>query len=86
LSPSASSTGFGWIIGERDSAQPGTSECVLVLTVTRTDEVNAVIDRARRAGSEIVTEPDHKPWGYVATFADPDGHVWMVHTDPHRAE
>jgi uncharacterized protein len=37
-----------------------------------------LLERAQRAGAEIVTEPGPQPWGYTGAFADPDGHVWMV--------
>ena len=26
------------------------------------------------------TAPVRKPWAYLATFTDPDGHLWMVTT------
>ncbi|WP_198145487.1 VOC family protein [Frankia sp. EAN1pec] len=41
-------------------------------------EVDAMIERARRAGATAVTGPGRQPWGYVGTFADPDGHLWML--------
>ncbi|RKQ90975.1 hypothetical protein C8N24_0791 [Solirubrobacter pauli] len=66
--------GFGWVIGDRDAAARGQVETVLSLT----GDVDAVIERARRAGGEIVTEPARQPWGYTGTFADRDGHLWMV--------
>jgi uncharacterized glyoxalase superfamily protein PhnB len=37
-----------------------------------------LIERARHGGAEVVSEPTEQPWGYAATFADPDGHVWQV--------
>ena len=72
--------GFEWIIAPHSCAQAATSECVLALTVDYNDEVSALIDRARRAGAQIVTEPGQQPWGYAGAFADPDGHIWMVHS------
>jgi uncharacterized protein len=70
--------GFGWVIGNHEVARRGQSECVLGLGRGDETGVNDVIERARRAGAEIVTEPGHQPWGYSGAFADPDGHVWMV--------
>lgn len=70
--------GFGWVIGGRQVAQPGTSECVLNLSVADDAGVDDLIERARRAGGEVVTEAGRQPWGYVGAFADPDGHVWMI--------
>lgn len=70
--------GFGWVIGGRPVAQPGTSECVLNLSVADDAGVDDLVERARRAGGEVVTEAGRQPWGYAGAFADPDGHVWMV--------
>jgi len=66
--------GFGWVIGDRSAAKHGQIESVLSLS----GDVDALIARARAAGAEIVTEPAQQPWGYTGTFADPDGHLWMV--------
>ena len=67
--------GFGWVIADNAVAEPGTSECVLSLT----GDVDALVGRARAAGATIVAEPGQQPWGhYAGTFADPDGHLWLV--------
>jgi uncharacterized protein len=73
--------GFGWVIGDHEVAAPGHIECVLSLGADTEAEVDALVDRARRAGARIVAEPQQQPWGYTGTFADPDGHLWMV-SDP----
>jgi predicted lactoylglutathione lyase len=74
--------GFGWVLGEsREIAARGQSECVLGLPAATSADVDALVDRARAAGAEVLTEPGEQPWGYQATFADPDGHVWMVAVD-----
>jgi predicted lactoylglutathione lyase len=70
--------GFGWITSNRPTAPPGSSECLLALTVTDESSVRELIERARGAGAEIVREPAQQPWGYSAAFADPDGHLWQV--------
>jgi predicted lactoylglutathione lyase len=70
--------GFGWVIGDHSVAEPGQSECVLSFAVAGPAEVDAFVERARAAGARIVAEPAQQPWGYVATFADPDAHLWMV--------
>ena len=70
--------GFSWAIGGHAVAPPGTSECVLHRPVPGREDVRAVIERARAAGGRVVTEPADQPWGYAGTFADPDGHLWMV--------
>jgi uncharacterized protein len=70
--------GFGWVIGDHEVAAPGHSECILSLEAGTEGEVNAVVERARLAGARIVAEPKRQPWGYTGTFADPDGHLWVV--------
>ena len=63
-------------------AQPGQSEFVLSLGADTDAGVDALVDRAREAGAEVITEAGAQPWGYAGTFADPDGHVWMVTSAP----
>ncbi|WP_174856263.1 MULTISPECIES: VOC family protein [unclassified Streptomyces] len=70
--------GFGWVIGGREVAAPGTSECVLSLDVASDGDVDEQFGRAVAAGATTVSAPARQPWGYTGTFADPDGHVWMV--------
>ena len=72
--------GFGWVIGDHEVASPGTSECVLGLTAATEVEVQEIVERARRAGASVATEPAPQPWGYAAAFSDPDGHLWLVST------
>lgn len=70
--------GFGWVIGDHEVAGRGSSECVLGLTAVDEAAVDELVERARRAGAEIVAPAGLQPWGYAGTFADPDGHLWMV--------
>ncbi|MGP3979739.1 VOC family protein [Streptomyces sp. KR80] len=70
--------GFGWVIGDREVAGRGQSECLFSLPAETKADVDELIKRAYRAGGEIVTLPGQQPWGYAGAFADPDGHVWMV--------
>ena len=75
--------GFGWVTGEHDVAPPGVSECLLGLSADTDAEVDTVFARAEKAGAAVVTRPAAPPWGgYTATFADPDGHLWQVGTQP----
>jgi uncharacterized protein len=47
------------------------------------EEVDAVIEEARRAGGVIVREPAETFWGgYSAIFCDPEGHPWEVAHNP----
>jgi predicted lactoylglutathione lyase len=70
--------GFGWVIGDREVAGRGQSECLLTLRAETDADVDVLVERARQAGAEVVTQPGQQPWGYAGAFADPDGHVWMV--------
>ena len=70
--------GFGWVVGDREVASPTTSECVIGLVATSEAGVDEIVERARRAGAHVATEPAPQPWGYAASFTDPDGHVWNV--------
>jgi uncharacterized glyoxalase superfamily protein PhnB len=60
----------------------GQVECLLSLGAATDAEVDSVVARAARAGAEVVSSPARQPWGYVGTFADPDGHLWMVTAEP----
>ncbi|MCM0674019.1 VOC family protein [Micromonospora phytophila] len=70
--------GFGWVVDPHRVAERGQSECLLGLTAASAADADRIIERARRAGAEVVTEPGQQRWGYAGTFADPDGHLWMV--------
>jgi predicted lactoylglutathione lyase len=76
------SGGFGWVIDPHEVAPRGQSECVLNLGLASAEEVDQLVEQARGAGAEIVTEPVQKPWAYIAVFADPDGHLWMLTVPP----
>jgi uncharacterized protein len=73
--------GFDWITGDHDVAPRGCSECVLTLGTKTDDEVDAIVERARRAGASVVITPGRQPWGYAGAFADPDGHIWMIRSE-----
>lgn len=70
--------GFGWVSGGRAICPPGHSEVVLSVDADTPDGVRQLIERARAAGSEIVSEPQQQQWGFTGLFADPDGHLWQV--------
>jgi uncharacterized protein len=74
--------GFARVIGEREVARPAQCECLLTLGADSDAGVDELVQRARDAGAEIVTEPGPQPWGYSGVFADPDGHLWMVNSAP----
>ena len=72
------STGFGWVIGDHTVAPAGSSECVLGLSAQTPTEVDVIVARALAAGATIVADPAQQRWGYAGSFADPDGHVWLI--------
>lgn len=72
------SGGFGWVIGGRELAAPGTSEVLLSLALESPAEVTAAAERMRDAGGEILVEPVQQDWGFSAVVTDPDGHAWEL--------
>lgn len=55
----------------------------LAHNVRTTDEVDAVLEAARRAGAEVVREAGATFWGgYSGVFVDPDGHPWEIAHNP----
>ena len=47
------------------------------------EEVDAVLEEARRAGATVVRPAAATDWGgYSGVFADPDGHRWEVAHNP----
>lgn len=76
------SGGFQWVIGGRPITPGDHHECVFTLAAGSSGEVDELIERARRAGGHVVVEPGDQSWGYTATFADPDGHLWSALVAP----
>lgn len=74
------SGGFGWVLGDRPVAPPGTNECLLTLTLDTEDEVDQLVERIRDAGGQVATEPQSQSWGYSAVCTDVDGHAWQIGT------
>jgi uncharacterized protein len=63
---------------------PGWGGVTLAHNVRSSQEVDQVIEEARRAGATIGREPAETFWGgYSAVFLDPDGHPWEVAHNPH---
>ncbi len=51
--------------------------------VSSKQEVDAVIDQAKKAGAAIVKTAHDTFWGgYAGYFQDPDGHLWEVAWNP----
>jgi uncharacterized protein len=63
--------------------KPSATEFTLGHNVSSKDEVDAVMDQARRAGAVIVKPAQDTFWGgYAGYFQDPDQHVWEVAWNP----
>jgi predicted lactoylglutathione lyase len=59
------------------------SGIALAHNVASDEEVDRVIEDARRSGAEISREPAPTFYGgYAGCFRDPDGHVWEVAHNP----
>lgn len=62
---------------------PSPTEFTLGHNVGSKAEVDAVLEQARRAGANIVSEAHDTFWGgYSGYFQDPDGHLWEVVWNP----
>jgi len=64
-------------------AAPSATEFTIGHNVASKQEVNEVIERARKAGAVITVTPHDTFWGgYSGYFQDPDGHLWEVVYNP----
>lgn len=62
---------------------PSPTELTLGHNVASRQEVDAVMEQARRAGARIVKEARDTFWGgYAGYFQDPDLHLWEVVWNP----
>jgi uncharacterized protein len=65
----------------KTSASP--TEFLIGHNVRSREEVDAVIEQARKAGAKIIKEPRDTFWGgYAGYFQDPDGHLWEIVWNP----
>ncbi len=62
---------------------PGAVPVTLAHNVASPEEVDAVLDQARRAGAAWVRAGQERAWGgYTGYFADPAGFTWEVAFNP----
>jgi hypothetical protein len=62
---------------------PAATELSLGYNVNSQEDVDAVMEQARRAGARIVKPAQATFWGgYAGYFQDPDGHLWEVAWNP----
>jgi catechol 2,3-dioxygenase-like lactoylglutathione lyase family enzyme len=65
---------------------PSPTEFTLGHNAASREAVDAVMERARRAGARIVKPAQEAFWGgYSGYFQDPDGHLWEVVWNPQWA-
>ncbi len=65
---------------------PSATDFTIGHNVGSSDEVDAVMEQAKRAGATIVKAAGETFWGgYAGYFQDPDGHVWEIVWNPHMA-
>ena len=62
---------------------PGLAPFTLAHNVPTREEVDAVLETARRAGADPVHEGVEREWGgYTGYFGDPDGFRWEIAWNP----
>lgn len=64
-------------------SQPAPPSFTIGHNVSSKDEVDAVMEQARKAGAGIIKPARETFWGgYAGYFKDPDGHVWEIVWNP----
>ena len=62
---------------------PSRTEFTLGHNVSSKEEVDAVMEQARKAGASIVKQAHDTFWGgYAGYFEDPDRHLWEIVWNP----
>ncbi|WP_022794552.1 VOC family protein [Marinococcus halotolerans] len=66
-----------------EAGQPNPAEFTLGHNVNSKAEVEAIMEKAERAGA-FITDPAHETFwgGYSGHFQDPDGHLWEIVWNP----
>jgi uncharacterized protein len=63
--------------------QPSPTEFTIGHNVSSREEVDSVMEQARKAGANIVKPAGETFWGgYAGYFQDPDGHLWEIAWNP----
>jgi len=70
----------------RSRQPPSATEFTIGHNVGSKEEVDAVVEQARRAGAKVVKPAgDTFYGGYAAYFQDPDDHLWEIAWNPQLA-
>ena len=72
--------GFGWVLGDhpRHPAAPANASSPSRWNPKPPSTPSS--PEPRPPGPLTVGKPTRRPWAYVGTLTDPDGHVWMLET------
>jgi uncharacterized protein len=63
--------------------KPSSTEFTIGHNVVSKEEVDEVMEQAKKAGATITVSPHDTFWGgYSGYFQDPDGHLWEVVWNP----
>jgi catechol 2,3-dioxygenase-like lactoylglutathione lyase family enzyme len=66
-----------------DAAAPSATEFTIGHNVRTREEVDAVMEQARKAGARVTKPAADTFWGgYAGYFQDPDGHLWEIAWNP----
>jgi predicted lactoylglutathione lyase len=66
-----------------DDSRQGWGGMALAHNVGSREEVEGIVEDARRAGAVVTREPAETFYGgYAGGFRDPDGHVWEIAHNP----
>ena len=73
--------GFEYTLGGAAIADPTTHSSLLTIGAATPAEVEELYTRSVAGGANSLEAPNQKPWGYMATVADPDGHPWLIRSN-----
>jgi predicted lactoylglutathione lyase len=73
--------GFEYTLGGALIADPTTHSSLLSISAETRAEVDELYARSVAGGANALEAPNQKPWGYIATIADPDGHPWLIRSN-----
>lgn len=73
--------GFEYTLGGALIAEPTTHSSLLSISAGTRAEVEEFYARSVAGGANALEAPNQKPWGYIATIADPDGHPWLIRSN-----
>ena len=63
---------------------PSATECTIGHNVGSKEEVDVVMEQAKKAGAAIIKAAQDTFWGgYAGYFQDLDGHLWEIAWNPH---